>query len=92
MNIEQKLAYLRKVLEMGADVQVTFHNARTQEEAKSISSALNELFPQDFNKMADPNSSLRWLKAQQSTEISHFNWVNLNTTIFYDEVKEEELA
>jgi hypothetical protein len=92
MNIEQKMAYLRKALEMGADIEVDFHNFRTQEAAENAISTLNEVVPQEFVKRAskEKTDSLRWFKATDYEESKPFRFQRFYT-VFYFEEKDEYL-
>jgi hypothetical protein len=78
MSIDQKLEYIRKALELGADVSLGFHNCRDKEEAEKLASKLSELIHIPVVHKASCDSSLRWLKID-------YNYSELATTIFYEE-------
>lgn len=61
MNIDEKLALVRKALEMGAYIEVKFHNAENEDSAKNITSDLNGFVQEPF-KFMERNGS-RWYQS-----------------------------
>jgi hypothetical protein len=81
MTIEEKLAYLKKVIEMGADIQVSFHDIREKNEAVKAAEELSAMMNQPFHYKSHRGSD--WLKI--------YNRENgLETSIYYDSEYLEE--
>lgn len=78
MTIDEKIAYIRQALEMGADISLSFHDCRDKEEAEKVAATLSEAIklPVKYNESKDSN--LRWLKIR-------YNYSEMETVIFYDE-------
>lgn len=76
MTIEEKLAYLQKAIEMGADIQVSFHDLRKKEEAVKAAEELSEMMKQPFEYKSYKGSD--WLKIYNPESA-------IDTTFFYEE-------
>lgn len=83
MNIEQKLAYVRKALEMGADVEVKFHDIRTQDKAEKAAIELSEL--SGLSHRYNSHNETHWYRLRSKD-------YSLETTIFFDAKEEEVIA
>lgn len=82
MNIEEKLAFVRKALEMGANVEVNFHNIKSKEEAKQVAVELSKEFNLPHRHREHNNT--HWYK------IRNEDWT-LEAAIFYGEYMIEDV-
>jgi hypothetical protein len=80
MNIEQKLAYVRRALELGANVELIFHNIK-EEAAEQVAVELSQLTNLPYQSKA--NGATRWFK------IDNYNQ-GFEATVFYDDEYLEE--
>jgi hypothetical protein len=76
MTIEEKLAYLQKAIEMGADIQVSFHDIREKAEAVKAAEELSTMMNQPFEYKNYKGSD--WLKIYNPEAA-------IDTTFFYEE-------
>jgi hypothetical protein len=60
MNMEQKLAYLAKCIEMGAKIEVNFHNFREQDEAEKAIQELSQLSGMEYKQ--DAYKETHWFR------------------------------
>lgn len=75
LNIEQKMEYLRKALEMGADIDVKFYNVGNKKDALQTAKELSDFIniPYEQRSREDTN----WLR------IDSKDW-SLRTTVYYE--------
>jgi hypothetical protein len=83
MNIEQKLEFIQKALEMGATVQVRFHGIPSKQEAEKIAIEFSEMVDAPFKD--EENKGTNWLNVRDSRK-------GVDISIFYDLSKEEKQA
>jgi hypothetical protein len=76
MSIDEKLAFVRKALEMGANVEVNFHNIKGKKEAKQAAVELSKPFNLSHRHKSHDNTN--WYK------IKNEDW-SLEAAIFYDD-------
>jgi hypothetical protein len=81
MNIEEKLAFVRKALEMGANVELVFHNVKEEEVAEQVAAELSQLTNLPYQSKA--NGSTRWFKIDNYDQ-------GVEATVFYDDEYLEE--
>jgi hypothetical protein len=82
MNIEQKLAFIKKALELGADINVNFHNSRDKKEAKETAVELCKEFGFKHRHLSHNNTNWYKLKTED---------YSLEASIFFDEFMEEDV-
>lgn len=82
MNIEQKLAYIKRALEMGANVQLYFHNMPEKEEAEKAMKELSSMNNVPYQSYGD--DGYHWFQSNDSEN-------KLRISAFY-EAKEEEVS
>lgn len=82
MNMEQQLAYLQKVLEMGAKIEIKFHNIREEKEAVKTATELSKLV--QIPPMGCSHQGTSWIGIG---EISN----QIRTTVFYDKYMVEDV-
>jgi hypothetical protein len=75
MNIEEKLAFVRKALELGAEIEAKFFWAENEEEAKKIGSELEYLIKAPFE--LDENEGTKWNIAKNRSD-------KLKTVVFFN--------
>jgi hypothetical protein len=78
MSIEEKMAYVRRALELGASVDLHFHNFRDKESAKKAAMELSELSNLPHRNKSHNGSS--WYKIKNED-------YSLETSIYYDDEK-----
>jgi hypothetical protein len=76
MNIEQKMEYIRRALELGANVELNFHNLKKEEEAQQAVSELTSMADVPYSK--HENDGTKWFKIRNYAD-------RIYTTVFYDE-------
>lgn len=81
MNIEQKLEYLRQMIEKGAYVDIKFHNFRDQKEAEKIATECSTLLNQSIEHLS--SGSTHWFEIDQDSAF--------RTVVFFEN-KEEEVS
>lgn len=74
MTIEEKLAFVRKALEMGAAVDVKFHRVENEDKAKEMGSELESLIKTPFAFWE--NDGTYWYSAENFEE-------KLEAAVFY---------
>ncbi|MGF6951916.1 3-methyladenine DNA glycosylase AlkD [Neobacillus sp. B4I6] len=75
MTIEQKLAYIKRALELGGDVDVKFHNIRDKKAAEQVAVELSEISNRPYEQKS--SNSTNWYKIQNEDYI-------FETYIFFD--------
>jgi hypothetical protein len=75
MNIEQKMEYIRKALELGADVDLMFHKIQDKKQAKKIAVELSKLG--GFKHKQNSHNGTHWYKIKSED-------YSLETSVFYD--------
>lgn len=83
MNMEQKLAYIKKAIEMGADIDVMFHNLKEKADAKEAAIELSKVG--NMKHAYKNHNGTHWYKLRSED-------YSLNTSIFFDEKEEEASA
>jgi hypothetical protein len=78
MSIEEKMAYVRKAIEMGASVDLHFHNFREKAEAKAAAMELSKLAKLQHSHKSHNGSNWYKIKNEDYT---------LETSIYYDDEK-----
>jgi hypothetical protein len=81
MTMEEKLAYVQKAIELGADVELKFHDIREEKEAEKVVAELSEIVSIPFRK--SESKGTRWFKIQN-------NDLSLETVVFFDKEYLEE--
>lgn len=81
MNIDQKLAYIKRALEMGANVQLYFHNMPEKEEAEKVMKELSSMNNIPYQSLS--NDDIHWLHSDDSEN-------KLRASAFYE--AEEEVT
>lgn len=81
MSIEEKLEYVRIALEMGANVDLTFHNIKTKAEAKKAAVELSKVANLSHDHKSYQGTSWYKIKAPD---------FSLETSIFFDDDYLEE--
>jgi LPS O-antigen subunit length determinant protein (WzzB/FepE family) len=85
MNMEQKLACLQKAIEMGADIQISFHDIREKQEAVETAGVFSELLGNPvISKRSQERKTLGWFNVDNYEE-------QIRMTAFYD-IEEEEVT
>jgi hypothetical protein len=82
LSIEQKMKYVRKALEMGAAIDVNFHNIRDKKEAEKVAAELSQLINLPFEERFGDN--YQWYKIATP-------FIELSSAIFFDDVMEEDV-
>jgi hypothetical protein len=85
MNIEQKLAFIQKALELGADIDVSFHNIKDKKQAKEIAVDLSKEF--GLRHKNESHNGTNWYKLRTTVEYDY----SLAASIFYDEYLQEDV-
>lgn len=62
LSIEQKMQYLQKCLELGADIDIYFHNFKQEEEALQAAEALSGLTSISFESKSNERKTTNWFK------------------------------
>jgi hypothetical protein len=75
MNMDEKLAFVRKALEMGAGVYVNFHHIENEDKAKEMGSELESLIKAPFE--LSENNGIHWYSAENYDE-------KLEAAVFYN--------
>jgi DNA polymerase/3'-5' exonuclease PolX len=84
MNIEQKMAYIRRALELGADIDVKFHCTNEKEKAEKVAAELSEMLGIQSEQLSSDDKETHWFKIR--------NWENrLDTVVFYNEYLVEDV-
>jgi hypothetical protein len=84
MNIEQKMAYIRRALELGAYIDVKFHCINEKEGAEKVASELSEMLGVQSEQFSSDDKETHWFKIR--------NWKNhLDTVVFYNEYLVEDV-
>lgn len=81
MNIDQKMEFIRKALEMGADVDVKFYEVFSKQEAEEIAAKFSEMLDVPYEELE--RDGTRWLRLDDYKKGVHI-------TIFYTLNKEEK--
>jgi hypothetical protein len=76
MTIEEKMVYIRKAIEMGASVDLNFHNIKGKAEAKEVAVVLSELSNLPYSHKS--HTGTNWYKIKNKDH-------SLKTSIFYDD-------
>lgn len=76
MSIEEKMAFIKRALEMGANVDLTFHNFKDKESAKKAAMELSKEF--DMSHHHKSNKGTNWYKFKNEE-------YTLEASIFYDD-------
>jgi hypothetical protein len=82
MNIEQKMEYIRRALELGANVDISFHNVSTKKEAKRIAVELSNMA--GLKHKQTTHDGTHWYKIRNDD-------YTFGTSVFYDEFLEEDV-
>jgi hypothetical protein len=82
MSMEQKLAYVQKAIELGADVDLKFHDIHDEKEAEKVAAELSKIVQIPFQEKS--NNGTHWYKIKNDD-------YSLETTIFFDEFLEEDV-
>jgi hypothetical protein len=83
MNIEQKMEYIRRALELGANVYLNFHNFNEKSEAEKTAVELSRLAGVTHQQKS--NNGTHWYKIQNDD-------YSLESSIFYDKYLEEDVV
>lgn len=78
LTIDQQMAYIRKALEMGADVDVRFHNINDETEAIKVAYSFSKLSNVPFKEVS--GGSFNWFKVDGP----------IPTTVFFNKEYMEE--
>jgi hypothetical protein len=81
MTIEEKLEYLKRAIQSGANIDVFFHNVKGEEEAIKVAVELSALSKKPYEYKT--NGGTDWLKIYGDGN-------NISTTIFYEKGYMEE--
>lgn len=81
MNMQEKLAYIQKAIEMGADIDIFFHRIEGEEEAIKVAAKFSMLSKKTYEYKT--NDGTDWLKIYPGED-------EISTTIFYEKEYMEE--
>lgn len=81
MNMEQKLAYLQKALEMGARIEVKFHFVQGEQKAKEMAATFSEM--SGIPAKSSYSNGAFWYNVDDYKN-------QLETTVFYKPIFMEE--
>jgi hypothetical protein len=76
------MEYIRRALELGANVDISFHNVSTKEEAKQIAVELSNM--SGLKHKQTTHDSTHWYKIRNDD-------YTFGTSVFYDEFLEEDV-
>jgi hypothetical protein len=84
--MEQQLAYIKKCLELGANIEIMFHNfKKDEEEAKKVAMELSKIIDLPVKELSSGNTS--WLQTEKYLYENENSFVydrKIETTIFYE--------
>jgi hypothetical protein len=83
MNIEQKLEFIQKALEMGAVVQVKFHGIPSKQEAERIAAEFSGMLEIPYEE--SENKETYWFNVRDSRK-------GVDIAVFYELSKAEKQA
>lgn len=63
MTIEQKLAILKRAVELGASIDIHFHGKKTESEAEAVAKEMSELFGAPYEK--NQHQGTHWFKTME---------------------------
>jgi hypothetical protein len=66
MTIDEKLAFVKRALELGAEIEANFFWAKNEEEAKRIGTELEDLIKAPFE--LDENDGTKWNQAKNRSD------------------------
>jgi hypothetical protein len=75
MSIEEKLAYIRRALELGADIDLNFHCFKEKKQAKQVAVELSKLGNMKHKQTS--HNGTDWYKIKSED-------YSLSTSIFFD--------
>jgi hypothetical protein len=81
MKIEQKMEFLKRAIEMGADVTVNFHGIIGEKQAEKVAAEFSQMLGVAYEQKQ--NTGTYWYKIKDSSK-------GVNIAVFY-ELSEEEL-
>lgn len=84
MNIEQKLAFVRRALELGADIDLYFHNIKDKQEAKKTAVELSKEFGLKHRHLS--HNDTNWYKLQNGDDYS------IEASIYFDGYMVEDVT
>jgi hypothetical protein len=81
MTIEEKMAYIQKAIEMGADIDVHFHRIIGEEAAEKIANEFSQMLGTPYKR--EQNTGTYWFKIKDYSK-------GIDFVTFY-ELSEEEM-
>jgi hypothetical protein len=83
MGIEQKLEFIKKSLEMGANIHVKFHGVTSKKEAEEIAAEFSEMLEIPYDEAE--NKETYWFNVRDSRK-------GVDIAVFYELSKAEKQA
>lgn len=79
MTIDEKSALLKDALELGAKIDIIFHNCGSKDEAEDITKELQRHFKDDYTH--ESQDGVRWTSLIHENEDEE---VEIEVAVFYD--------
>jgi hypothetical protein len=81
VNIEQKLAFIRRAIELGANIEAKFHHIQTEAAASVVAQEMSEFFTDEPERLQ--HEGTKWFKLQDA-EFS----ASVECVVFFKKQKE----